>query len=347
MGFFQSLYELAVPGAKQRRLAKEALVAYKAQKRSENHGEFSLPDYKPICGKAPIGTHVVPLTWGFFPCECWTTKVSSNGHVVCVSMNGGKAGTDADAQYQAVRPSFFPNEPAVMRITDQRTEDGQNIYIFGHFPQVIPDEAIRTQLAIDKQDGSLKPTDNSYTLGRAHTKYSEYMSPDGRRWIFLDADPFGHRPPTSRNINRWDSSFPVDVITTGEIYPVDVLPVEWTKNEATGEFIACKCLFSGLKFDKNAIYEGDFEQTTLYRHLNDVFAKELQQVQNEVRTQEKTAISAKHPAPRTLSASTLTQGGKMDMQMKKMQDIGQHRTLTPVKKSRTGRGHKSKRTASR
>ena len=36
MGFFQSLYEFAVPGAKQKRLAKEADIARRAQKREEN-----------------------------------------------------------------------------------------------------------------------------------------------------------------------------------------------------------------------------------------------------------------------------------------------------------------------
>jgi hypothetical protein len=60
----------------------------------------------------------------------------------------------------------------------------------------------------------------------------------------------------------------------GEKYWIEVKPIEWLV-DPSGWWVARQALFSGVQFDRNQQYNGDFDKTDMKQYLDKYFAKEM------------------------------------------------------------------------
>jgi energy-coupling factor transporter ATP-binding protein EcfA2 len=153
---------------------------------------------------------------------------------------------------------------------------------YGEYPQALADLETSETLEFQFQAGGLKGTRKIYTVnisnykspGRGSlelTNLREYMladSDDGR-YIRIIATPAYDRPD--------DGIFGETMlgdrkIIRGRPYWVKVLPIEWIPFSGTpNAYISSHALYSGIPFNDQHDYSGDFERTFLFLFNKDFF----------------------------------------------------------------------------
>lgn len=63
-------------------------------------------------------------------------------------------------------------------------------------------------------------------------------------------------------------------IQEGTAYWIEVSPIKWMIDKKTNIAFSKKIIFAGVQFNKEN-YDGDFENTDIYRFLNEVFANDI------------------------------------------------------------------------
>ncbi len=103
-----------------------------------------------------------------------------------------------------------------------------------------------------------------YETGLKAKKYFVYEH-QGKKYIRVEG-----RPADSDSIlsNGKD-------VQLGEPYWIEVLPIEWLVDEATGIWISKRALVSGIRYGKDDTYDGRFEKTDMYSYINNYFVKEF------------------------------------------------------------------------
>ncbi len=122
---------------------------------------------------------------------------------------------------------------------------------YGYYPQDYLDDD--EQMIVDSyyKKNKLKLTGNKYTDPSDNTiQYSEYEL-DGHRYI------------------RYPNNIQDNVVWMG------VQPIKWLVDEKNKVMVTEKILFAGIPFEKSGIYIGDFDNTTIKKFIDNVFAKEI------------------------------------------------------------------------
>jgi hypothetical protein len=167
------------------------------------------------------------------------------------------------------------------RLTKKITgSDGKEIQIveYGEYPQTIAPEDVKKELERALKARKLQATGKTYTFDgekyNAYSKpfkakeYAEYQH-KGKRYICVKAQPRDEDSVLSNGKTP----------EKGEKCWIEVQPIEWLKDKS-GMFVARQALFSGVQFDRNQNYDGNFENTDMKKYLDKYFSKEMQTGRN-------------------------------------------------------------------
>ena len=129
---------------------------------------------------------------------------------------------------------------------------------YGYYPQKSISRNLCMILDSEYHKNKLRETGNKYT-DPINNKilYPEYEL-NGHRYIRVDR-------------NHW----------------IEVQPIKWLVDEKNKIMVTKKIQFSGVPFEESGIYEGDFENTTIKKFIDNVFAKEILQGVTLTKTQPK------------------------------------------------------------
>lgn len=143
----------------------------------------------------------------------------------------------------------------------------------GSYPQTIVSDEVERKLKKLYNKGTLGKTGHTFTFdSRNYNEYDKSFMPrtieeyqyGGARYVrvqCLDSDP----GILSNN----------EKAKTGEFYWVKVEPITWLVDEKKNIMVSERLLFSGIQFDNNNSYDGDFKKTFANKYLNNYFAKEM------------------------------------------------------------------------
>ena len=221
-------------------------------------------------------------------CCIWTRTHTRAGHMVAgVGMNGNDGDAFIMERYPAIRPVLPPSETAELTPTESKIGvNGVRIVEYGEYPQMLADGGISFDLEqaysrsfigrfIDLfHKNPLQPTGKVYTFDGANAnigtteKFSPKSYPEyeykGKKYIRI-------QPTPSVFINRLSDG---KQIQGNRPYWIEVQPIEWLA-DPTGTWVAKKALISGIQFDTETKYDGDFSKTCMKHYLDTYFAKEI------------------------------------------------------------------------
>jgi hypothetical protein len=193
----------------------------------------------------------------------------------------------ADACYASARlvlpseeTSKIPKNEVEIREVKLKNSNIVKIGTFGEYPQTIADNSTSKLLEANWKQGLLQTTAKTYTFFSSPygdfnpIKYPEYEL-NGKKYTRLDGMPYSGNSLLSNNCK----------VEKGEAYWVEVLPIEWLIDE-TDRWITKLGIFSGIPFDTNGNYNGNFEETVIKSYLNDNFSKEMVPSQTKALAQE-------------------------------------------------------------
>jgi len=211
---------------------------------------------------------------GDLTCASWSASSFWNGGVRCVCSEGGEDWNDALKREVSARPALPPSEASKISPSEARVlSSGIRVAEYGEYPQTVADERTSAKLERLHDSRSLRPTGKNYTFDSAGSEdyktsfkvllYPEYEM-DGKRYIRVLGCPADSDSKLSTG----------EQVEEGQPYWVQVQPIEWLVDES-GWMVSKKCLFTGIQFDTERRYDGDFSKTFMKKYLDTYFAKEM------------------------------------------------------------------------
>jgi hypothetical protein len=206
----------------------------------------------------------------------WSASSYKDGNVRIVYYYGDRYTYVPSRRSVGARPALPSSvvssiKPSEVRPT--REISGVQIVEFGEYPQTIAPENIGNELEQEFLRGQLQTTDKTYTFdGEANNAFDKPFKPEeyaeyqhnGKRYIRVEAKPYDDDSKLSNGRKP----------ATGEPCWIEVQPIEWLK-DPSGVMVARQALFSGVQFDRNNGYDGNFAGTDMKKYLQNHFAKEM------------------------------------------------------------------------
>ncbi|MDX2113134.1 MAG: hypothetical protein SFW63_05335 [Alphaproteobacteria bacterium] len=230
--------------------------------------------------------------WGAY---VWSASSDAFGLVRAVNYYGDRGFNNPSGRLLGARPALLSSVASSIRLSDSSPEalakgeairgepirdaNGQVIWndviLFGEYPQKIADENITSELkGLSEAQLEKMETGKTYTFDSekrdAYDKpfnakqYPEYQY-KGKKYIRVEAKPDGEGYSMLSNGEQAQA---------GQTYWVEVQPIEWLR-DPSGICVARQALFAGVQFDRKKKYDGNFENTDMYRYLNTHFAQEI------------------------------------------------------------------------
>lgn len=156
-----------------------------------------------------------------------------------------------------------------------------DVIMFGEYPQTIVEDGLAGELERRFIENQLPKTGKIFHYDSNHdtshhtefdptkpeSEFAEYEY-SGKKFIRMDARPYDDNSILSNGTKP----------NAGESYWIEVQPIEWL-NDPSGTMVTRQALFAGVQFDiierKKGCYYGDFENTSMYRYLQDYFMNEI------------------------------------------------------------------------
>ena len=206
----------------------------------------------------------------------WSASSDDFGYVRTVHDDGDGYSLVPRERLVGARPALPSSvtssiKPSEARLTKKIGE--VQVVEYGEYPQTIAPENVTKELEQAFSRGQLGTTGKKYTFdGEKHDaydkpfkakEYTEYQH-NGKRYIRVEAKPYDSDSVLS------NGSTP----QAGVACWIEVQPIEWLKDQS-GVMVARQALFSGVQFDKNESYDGNFDKTDMKQYLDKYFAKEM------------------------------------------------------------------------
>lgn len=210
----------------------------------------------------------------------WLASSSGHGNVSAVYDDGGRDYIAPFKRIGGARPALPSSVASSIRLSEakpSRKISGVDVVEYGEYPQTIADENITRELEQAFSRNQLQKTGKTYTFDGekldAYDKpfnakeHAEYQH-KGKKYIRVEAKPYDYDNDHSVLSNGKKPK-------TGEIYWVEVQPIEWLR-DPSGICVARQALFAGVQFDRKKSYDGNFEKTDMKQYLQNYFAQEMQ-----------------------------------------------------------------------
>ena len=240
--------------------------------------------------------------------DLWSASSVDNALVRSVHYDGGRDHYYPYKRLAGARPALPSSvassiKPSEARLT-RKIGDVQ-VVEFGEYPQTIASESVTRELEQAFSRGQLQTTGKKYTFdGEAldaydkpfkAKEYAEYQH-SGKRYIRVEAKPYDNDSVLSTGRKP----------QAGEACWIEVQPIEWLK-DPSGVMVARQALFSGVQFDRNQRYDGNFANTDMKKYLANYFSKEM-------------AAGRNISAPAALGPSTAAVAARRDTQRQRALD---------------------------
>lgn len=208
----------------------------------------------------------------------WSASSYGVGFVRFVRVFGDRDYCYPSERLLAARPALPSSGASLIGLSEakpSRKISGVDVVEYGEYPQTIADENTLKELK-GLSEAQLKKMETGKTYAFDSEKRDAYDKPfnakehaeyqyKGKKYIRVEAKPYGEGHSTLSNGEQAHA---------GQSYWVEVQPIEWLR-DPSGICVTRQALFSGIQFDRNRSYFGDFEDTHIYKYLNDIFMKEI------------------------------------------------------------------------
>ena len=204
----------------------------------------------------------------------WTKTDDGDNDARVVNENGNSYYYHVNGRYLGARPALPYSLISSIASNKVRGRSGVLEVDYGEYPQWIVDENYSKKLESAFGSGTLKSTGKQYTTDSVdRTSYSTPFSPrthveyeyNGKKYIRFMADSNS----SGRELSDGRSA------VSSQAYWVEVSPVKWLVDEAKNVAITKQLIFSGVQFNKERNYKGDFSKTDIKRFMDAYLYKDL------------------------------------------------------------------------
>lgn len=207
----------------------------------------------------------------------WSASSDGIGYVRTVRYDGVRSSCVPCKRLGGARPALPSSITSSIKPREARLSrkiGDIEVMEYGEYPQTIakPDAAKELDGLSTDQLEKIK-TGKKYTFddekSDAYDKpfkakeYDEYQH-NGKRYIRIEARPYDSDSVLSNDHRA----------QRGEKYWIEVQPIEWLK-DPSDVWVARQALFSGVQFDRNREYDGNFAKTDMKQYLDTYFSKEM------------------------------------------------------------------------
>ena len=204
----------------------------------------------------------------------WWTKIPFDNAVCVVGSFGDRSWDDVDSRYGGARPALPYSSISSIASNKVRGRNGILEVEYGEYPQTIVLEDFARTLERAYLNRTINQTGKSYTTDsvkyedthiplqpRTHIEY-EY---NGRKYIRFvgDSNCSGRVLSDDRTVQN------------GVVYWVEVEPIKWMIDEKTNIALSKKIIFSGVQFNRESNYKGDFSTTDIKKFIDEYFSKDI------------------------------------------------------------------------
>ena len=204
----------------------------------------------------------------------WTMDLGEYNDVYVVANSGGRYRENVTKRNIGARPAVPYSLIKSASSNSLKCVNGIKEIEYGEYPQTIVDETYSCELENAYNNGALRLTGKKYTTdsvdydnsdiifkARTHIEY-EY---NGSKYIRFVADKAGGEQILSDGRD----------IKGKKAYWVQVEPIIWFVDEKANVALSKRILFSGIQFNNNRDYNGDFDRTNINLFMNNCFSKEI------------------------------------------------------------------------
>lgn len=229
----------------------------------------------------------------------WSASSDEYGYVRTVDGKGHWSGSYCHPHgrtggVRPVLPSSVTSSIGLSKAKPSRKISGVDVVEYGEYPQTIASREVSEKLKKAFTKKELQATGKKYTFDGVENE-DDYNTPfcakehieyqyDGKRYIRVRAKSCNDSSLLSNG----------DTPNTGEVYWIEVQPIEWLvepakcyddcvlpkkvliDNPNAGMLVARHALFAGVQFDRKEEYDGNFAKTDMKQYLQNHFAKEMQ-----------------------------------------------------------------------
>ena len=145
-------------------------------------------------------------------------------------------------------------------------EQGITEIEFGEFPTSEVSKNIYNILEIQYQNGLLHKSNQTFTTFTSYNRYDFNLEQSPNAVFVYNSEKY------IRLIGRYNS---YNSNYSNSILWIKVCPIKWLVDEKNDIAITKDSIISGIPFNDNRNYNNNFEETLLYRYLNNIFIKEI------------------------------------------------------------------------
>ena len=203
--------------------------------------------------------------------------IKSNNKCNIVEVSGFKWYESSNNRDNGIRPVLSYSKIKNYITNEIISEDGIKEVEYGEYPQYAVNKELQDKLEELYQNGKLTETNKTYTTDSR--KYNEYDKD------FLPQEHIEYEFDDKKYVRVKANLFYIGELfklSNGEKYKnddyiwVEVSKVKWLVDEENGIALSKYILVAGIQFDNKKEYNGNFENTNMYKFLNTYFIKDIQ-----------------------------------------------------------------------
>ena len=210
---------------------------------------------------------------GEFHGEYWTKDSHSSGGAVYCTPNWDEATvTYATEEWIGVRPIL--EGASISNFT--KDEDDAHVTFYLEYPQDAAPGLLQQELEAAYIANILKseelPINDTLTAEISINPNHIVYYYKGKKYV--------------REVVKLETTLPNgETYEKGEIVWIEIKPIKWVRLD-NNRLLSDKILFTGVKFDVNNSYNGDFSKTLMHKYLNEYFLEDIKHFSN-VETKDK------------------------------------------------------------
>ena len=262
---------------------------------------------------------------------CWWTKTPYDDNVARVVSNRGDRSNWFRVYERAdgARPALPYSSISSISSNGVIGRNGILEVEYGEYPQTVVSEDFSRILEkafvnMPYSNNEMKTTGKSYTTdsvrfgdtdtpfrARTHTEY-EY---NGKKYIRFvgDSNCEGEVLSDGRKIKN------------GDVCWVEVEPIKWMIDERANIALSKKIIFSGVQFNRESNYKGDFSTTDIKQFMDEYFSKDIiPSMMKELTEEEKKELEE---LKRALSEQAMGAGSSTNSNIRNITNIGRAKPL--------------------
>ena len=204
----------------------------------------------------------------------WWTSTESFENVSVIAANGEVFSLTSEERHGAVRPAveYLSPDEISEKLNIKQGKKIREIQI-GEYPQTVVNESLSNILEDQYMKDKLIKTDRVYTTDSR--KMSDYRKGfEEREHIEYDYSGSKFVRITYLDLNEVKLSSGLQVKQYDNIW-VRVEPVSWIADIENNVLLSKKAIVSGIQFNSNNIYDGDFESSDMKKFMDNYLTGDL------------------------------------------------------------------------